>query len=80
MWDVRDGQERRTSAGPQAQVNADGSDQRRLTNNSADDLEPAWSPDGMCAVSQAAARHGMKPGRAYEYTGFRCVVPAQGLE
>jgi len=36
--------------------------------------------DGTRAVSRAAARHGMKPGRAYEYTGFRCVVPARGLE
>lgn len=36
--------------------------------------------DGTRAVSRAAARHGMKPGRAYEYTGFRCVVSAQGLE
>lgn len=27
-------------------MNADGSGQARLTSNSADDLEPAWSPDG----------------------------------
>jgi Tol biopolymer transport system component len=27
-------------------MNADGSGQRRLTRNSADDAEPAWSPDG----------------------------------
>ena len=27
-------------------VNADGSEQSRLTNNSANDLSPAWSPDG----------------------------------
>lgn len=27
-------------------MNTDGSDQRRLTNNDADDVCPAWSPDG----------------------------------
>jgi Tol biopolymer transport system component len=27
-------------------MNADGSDQRNLTNNSAEDVFPAWSPDG----------------------------------
>ncbi len=31
--------------GPQAQVNADGTDQRRLTNNPREDGRPAWSPD-----------------------------------
>jgi formylglycine-generating enzyme required for sulfatase activity len=36
--------------------------------------------DGTRAVSRAAARHGMEPERAYEYTGFRCAVPAQELE
>jgi Tol biopolymer transport system component len=36
--------------------------------------------DGTRAVSRAAARHGMEPGRAYEYTGFRCVVSVQGPE
>ena len=27
-------------------MNADGSSQTNLTNNAANDLEPAWSPDG----------------------------------
>ena len=27
-------------------MNADGSNQRRLTQNPADDADPAWSPDG----------------------------------
>jgi TolB protein len=30
--------------GPQAQVNADGSDQKRLTNNNAEDWGPVWRP------------------------------------
>jgi formylglycine-generating enzyme required for sulfatase activity len=33
--------------------------------------------DGTRAVSRAAARHGMNPQRAYEYTGFRCLVPGK---
>jgi formylglycine-generating enzyme required for sulfatase activity/Tol biopolymer transport system component len=36
--------------------------------------------DGTRAVSRAAARHGMEPGRAYEYTGFRCAISTQGPE
>jgi len=32
--------------GPQAQVNADGSEQTRLTNDPAADYTPRWSPDG----------------------------------
>jgi formylglycine-generating enzyme required for sulfatase activity len=36
--------------------------------------------DGTRAVSRAAARHGMEPERAYEYTGFRCAASTQGLE
>jgi formylglycine-generating enzyme required for sulfatase activity len=32
--------------------------------------------DGTRAVSRAAARHGMEPERAYEYTGFRCARPS----
>ena len=34
------------------------------------------SADGTRSVSRSAARHGMAPNRTYQYTGFRCVVPA----
>jgi len=32
------------ASGPQAQVNADGSDQKRLTNNNTEDWGPVWRP------------------------------------
>jgi len=38
----------------QAQVNADGTNPRRLTNNPADDNFPSWSPDGRFIAFQSA--------------------------
>jgi hypothetical protein len=35
-------------------MNADGTGQTRLTNNSADDSEPSWSPDGSDRVPEQA--------------------------
>ena len=37
-------------------MNADGSSQTRLTNNSFADLEPAWSPDGT-KIAFSSGRH-----------------------
>jgi len=33
--------------------------------------------DGTRSVSRSAARHGMAANRAYQYTGFRCVIPSR---
>jgi TolB protein len=41
---------RRHGRAPLYIINADGTGERRLTRNGADDTHPAWSPDGSTIV------------------------------